>query len=94
MSLRRGFSVVADEPILVVEDVVTTGRSIRETLEVLVEAGAIPVGVTCIANRSGDDSLLGMPLVSLVSLDVPTFEPDACPECAAGTPAVKPGSRT
>lgn len=94
MTLRRGFRVSGGERILVVEDVVTTGRSTRETLQVLDAAGGRPMGVACLANRSGRDSLAGLPLNHLVSLEFPTYEPSDCPDCAAGSPAVKPGSRS
>ena len=93
MTLRRGFALEPAETLLLVEDVVTTGRSTGEVLDVIRELGAEPVGVACIANRSGEDSLGGLPIVSLVELAIPTFEPDACPDCDAGEPVEKPGSR-
>jgi len=93
MSLRRGFQLGPDLSVLVIEDVITTGRSTLETVDVIRFCGANPVGVACIANRSGKDTVGDLPLVSLVRLDIPTFEEADCPQCAAGDPIVKPGSR-
>jgi orotate phosphoribosyltransferase len=80
--------------VAVVEDVVTTGGSTRETIAVAQEAGAVVVGAASIIDRSGGSSDVGSPFHALVSLQVPTYDPAACPLCEAGTPAVKPGSRT
>ena len=91
--LRRGFLLGPGLSILVVEDVVTTGRSTLETVEAIRFCGGKPVGVACIANRSGLDDIGGLPLISLVALDIPTFEVSACPQCAARAPIQKPGSR-
>ena len=93
MTLRRGFRVEHCEKILLVEDVITSGRSTQETAVAVGEAGGIPIGVACIANRSGKSCLGDLPLVSLVELDIPTFEPSSCPLCAAGEEIIKPGSR-
>jgi len=93
MTLRRGFVLGPNLSVLVVEDVVTTGRSTLETVDAIRFCGADPVGVACIANRSGKNSIGNLPLVSLVALDFPTFETDACPQCAAREPIQKPGSR-
>ena len=92
MCLRRGFDV-AGERVVLVEDVVTTGLSSRETLDVIREAGAEPLAVACIANRSGHAELDGLPLLALLDLDVPSWDPESCPLCAAGDTPVKPGSR-
>lgn len=91
--LRRGFAISPGERILVVEDVVTTGLSTRETIEVARAAGAVVVGAASLVNRSGGTADVGVPLVSLVSLDLPTWQESACPLCAQGVPVVKPGSR-
>ena len=93
LTLRRGFSLDASERILVVEDVITTGGSTRETVEVATAAGAAVVGAASIIDRGNNDATLGMPLYSLVKLQVQAFEPAACPQCAQGLPVVKPGSR-
>jgi orotate phosphoribosyltransferase len=79
--------------VLVVEDVITTGLSTRETSEVARAAGATVVGAAAIIDRGHNDATLGVPLHALVQLDVPTYPPDSCPLCAKGEPVVKPGSR-
>jgi orotate phosphoribosyltransferase len=90
LRLRRGFEVAPGERVLVVEDVVTTGTSLREVLA-LVDPDAL-VGVGCLLDRSpGLD--LGLPLTSLARLQAPTWDPSECPLCAAGQAAVAPGSR-
>lgn len=93
MTLRRGFTVRPGERVLVVEDVVTTGGSTRETCEALRTAGALVVGAASIIDRSGGRADVGVPRVALATLDVPAVAPDACDLCARGVPAVKPGSR-
>ena len=91
--LRRGFVLGPGLSVLVVEDVVTTGRSTLETVEAIRFCGGKPVGVACIANRSGLNDIGGLPLISLIALDIPTFEVSACPQCTAHEPIQKPGSR-
>jgi len=94
MTLRRGFTVEAGERILLAEDVVTTGGSLREVQEMVTAAGADVVGVAALVDRtSGRDPGFGMPLVSLVEINVPAYEADDCPLCRDGLPLVKPGSR-
>ena len=93
MTLRRGFTVRPGENVLVVEDVITTGGSTRETIESLRAAGALVVGAASIIDRSGGRADVGVPRVALATLDVPALAPAACPQCAAGVPAIKPGSR-
>src|SRR5205823_9920581 len=93
MTLRRGFAVQPHERVLVVEDVITTGGSTRETIETLRDAGALVVGAASIIDRSGGRADVGVPRAALATLDVPALAPAACPQCAAGVPAVKPGSR-
>ena len=93
MTLRRGFAVRPGESVLVVEDVVTTGGSTRETIEALIEAGARVVGAASIIDRSGGRADVGVPRVALATLDVPAVAPSACDACARGEEAVKPGSR-
>ncbi len=92
--LRRGFTLTPGERVLVVEDVVTTGGSTRETIDVARAAGAHVVGAAAIIDRSGGNPGLNVPFHALVTLTVPTYPADACPLCASGTAAVKPGSRT
>src|SRR5438105_10214126 len=92
LTLRRGFIVGETDRVLVVEDVLTTGGSTRETMQVARAAGGHVVGAASIVNRARDVEL-GVPYVSLVPIDLPTFEPDKCPLCAQGMPVVKPGSR-
>jgi orotate phosphoribosyltransferase len=93
MTLRRGFTVRPGERVLVAEDVVTTGGSTREAIEALCGAGAEVVGAVSIIDRSGGRADVGVPRHALATLDVPAHDPAACPLCAAGVPAVKPGSR-
>lgn len=94
MTLRRGFSLAPTDRIVVIEDVVTTGGSTRETMKVADGTGAVVVGAGAIVDRSGGAATLGVPFHALALLEVPAYAPDACPLCAAGTPVVKPGSRT
>lgn len=93
LMLRRGFTLSPSDRVLVVEDVWTTGGSTRETMAVARAAGAQVVGVAVIINRSGGEPALDVPFTALAALTVPTFAPEQCPLCAAGTPVVKPGSR-
>jgi orotate phosphoribosyltransferase len=93
LSLRRGFTLSPNDRVLVVEDVFTTGKSTRETIEVARDAGAEVVGAAAIIDRSGGTINFGVPSHALVSLSVPTYEPEACPLCARGIPVIKPGSR-
>jgi orotate phosphoribosyltransferase len=93
LSLRRGFALASSDRVLVVEDVLTTGKSTRETIDVARAAGAHVVGVAAIVDRSGGTIDFGVPSRALVRLEVPTYDPDECPLCARGLPVVKPGSR-
>ena len=93
LTLRRGFVLSSSDRVLVVEDVFTTGKSTRETLDVAREAGANVVGAAAIVDRSGGTIDFGVPSYALVSLSVPTWDAEACPLCAQGIPVVKPGSR-
>ena len=94
LTLRRGFTMSADDRVIVVEDVITTGGSTRETMDVATTAGARVLGAASIVDRGSQTGRLEVPLVSLVKLEVPVYEPDSCPLCAKGDPVVKPGSRT
>jgi orotate phosphoribosyltransferase len=93
MSLRRGFTLEAGEPIVVVEDAITTGKSTREVLDAVTKAGARVLAVGSLVDRSLGDVDFGVPRRSLLRLEVPTWDAAACPLCAAGSPPVKPGSR-
>ena len=93
LMLRRGFSLTPGDRVLIVEDVITTGGSTMETARVADGAGAHAVGAAAIVDRSSGASKLELPLQALMTLNVPTFEPEKCPLCASGVPAVKPGSR-
>lgn len=94
MDLRRGFSVEPGTRVLVTEDVVTTGGSTREVMEVAARLGGVVVGVCSMVNRStGDNPFAPLPYKALLRVEVPNWEPAACPLCAAGVPLVKPGSR-
>lgn len=93
LALRRGFVLSDNDRVLVIEDVVTTGGSTRETMQVATAAGGYVVGAASIVDRSGGRSDLSVPFQALLDIDLPTYEPDACPLCAKGLPVVKPGSR-
>jgi orotate phosphoribosyltransferase len=97
LTLRRGFMLSETDRVLVVEDVLTTGGSTRETIQVARAAGAQVIGAASIVDRSGPsvarETDLGVPFAALLDVDLPTYEPDKCPLCAQGLPVVKPGSR-
>ncbi len=93
MRLRRGFSVKPGERVLVVEDVVTTGSSIKEVAELVREAGGEVVGFGFLVDRSLDPSGLGERSESLLKRHIDSYEPDHCPLCLEGIPVTKPGSR-
>jgi orotate phosphoribosyltransferase len=93
MTLRRGFSVEPGETALMIEDVVTTGGSSREVIEILRQAGAEVLAAGSIIDRSGGQVDLGVPRAALAVLKVVAYQPDQCPLCQQGIPVVKPGSR-
>jgi len=93
MTLRRGFSVKPSETAVVIEDVVTTGGSTREVIELLQAAGVRVQGAGSIIDRSGGRADLGVPRVALATLDVVAYSPEECPLCKRGIPVEKPGSR-
>jgi orotate phosphoribosyltransferase len=93
MTLRRGFTITPGEKTLVVEDVITTGGSTRETIDCLKEAGADVIGAASIIDRSGGDADVGVPRFALASLKVLATNPSECDACKMGEPVVKPGSR-
>jgi orotate phosphoribosyltransferase len=94
LTLRRGFSLSSDDRVVVIEDVVTTAGSTRETIEVARRAGAAVVAAGAIVNRGGGEPALGVPFHALATLSLPTYPPESCPLCATGRPVTKPGSRT
>ena len=91
--LRRGFELAPGEKVLVVEDIVTTGLSIRECIEALRKLGADVVAAACLVDRSAGEADVGVPLVALTQYKVPAYPADALPPELAAIPAVKPGSR-
>lgn len=93
MTLRRGFALERGETVVVVEDVVTTGKSTREVMAVVEAAGARVVGVASLVDRSGGEARFEVPFEALLRIAVETWSAAACPLCAAGSVAVKPGSR-
>ena len=93
LALRRGFTLAAADRVLVVEDVMTTGGSTRETIEVAKAAGGQVVGTASIVDRSGGTIRFEVPFASLLEIALPAYDPEQCPLCAQGLPVVKPGSR-
>ena len=93
MILRRGFSLRPEEKALVIEDVVTTGGTTREVIDVALAAGALVLAAGSIIDRSGGRVDLGVPRVALATLDVVAYPADFCPMCQEGIPVEKPGSR-
>ncbi len=91
--LRRGFELAKNQPVLMVEDIVTTGLSSRECLDAIRAAGGKPVAAACLIDRSGGSAKVGVKLVSLASVKFPAWEADKLPAHLRGTPGVKPGSR-
>ncbi|SFU94569.1 orotate phosphoribosyltransferase [Methylobacterium sp. 174MFSha1.1] len=92
-TLRRGFQIPKGARAVMVEDIVTTGLSSRECLAALTEEPGEVVGAACLIDRSGGKADLGLPLVALVTLDIPNYPADQLPPELAAIPAVKPGSR-
>jgi orotate phosphoribosyltransferase len=93
MTLRRGFSIEPGERAIVVEDVITTGGSTREVIEVVNSLGGEVAAVGSLIDRSGGSVDLGVPRRALAVLEVPTWSQSECPHCATGSVAIKPGSR-
>jgi orotate phosphoribosyltransferase len=91
MTLRRGFTIKPGENILIMEDVVTTGKSSLETAKVLEGMGGIVIGIGCIVDRKSSE--IDLPIYSAVELEFETYEADSCPLCKDGSSPVKPGSR-
>ena len=93
MYLRRGFTIKPGTRVLVVEDVVTTGGSVKEVMEIVKENGGIVAGVGSIVDRTGGKIDFGVPFQAVISMEVKSYEPDECPICKTGAPLIKPGSR-
>ena len=94
MALRRGFTIRPGEKVLVLEDVVTTGGSVREVISLVHNLGGVVIGVGSIVDRSNGNVDFGVPYHALIRLDVTSYDSTDCPLCKQGTPAIKPGSRT
>jgi orotate phosphoribosyltransferase len=94
LTLRRGFTLSPDDRVVVIEDVITTGGSTRETMEVARRAGATVIAAGSVMDRSGGKWTPDVPFQALATLSIPTYDPDACPLCAKGLPVTKPGSRS
>lgn len=95
MSLRRGFVINPGQRVLVVEDVVTTGGSVQEVMQVVREAGGEVVGVGVLVDRSGGKVDFGVKTRAVLTMEIQSWEPEQCPLCAEGKlPVVKPGSRS
>lgn len=91
-AFRRGFSISPGERVLVVDDVLTTGGSVREVVDEVRRLGGEVVGVAVMVDRSAGQIGFGAPLFSCLQLNIPSYSPEACPLCRAGLPLVKPGS--
>jgi orotate phosphoribosyltransferase len=93
MTLRRGFSLMPGERVLVVEDAVTTGGSVKEVIALCRTHGAEVAGVGALVDRTGGADPFDVPFEALARLSIPSWTPEECPLCAEGVPCVKPGSR-
>lgn len=93
MTLRRGFEVKPGERVLVCEDVVTTGGSVQEVVDLVKQSGGVVVGVAAVVDRSRSPVTFGSQFFSLLKMEVPVYRPEACPLCKENIPIVKPGSR-
>jgi orotate phosphoribosyltransferase len=93
LTLRRGFSLSSSDRVVIVEDVITTGLSTRETVDAASAAGAQVLGAAAVIDRGTDPARLNIPLFALVQLEVPAYRPEDCPLCAREVPVTKPGSR-
>lgn len=92
-ALRRGFELKAGSRVVVAENVVTTGGSVQEVIDLVRSLGSDVVAVVEVVDRSGGKVDFGVPNESLLQIDVKTYKPEECPMCKSGSPAVKPGSK-
>ena len=93
MTFRRGFTLKKGEKVLVAEDVVTTGKSTKECIKAVEEAGGIVTGIASIIDRSSGTAGFTVPFYPLAAVDVKSYNVEECPMCKEGIPCVKPGSR-
>lgn len=93
MMLRRGFHIEKGAKILITEDVLTTGKSTKETIDALAGYGGEVIGVLCIVDRTSGKLPFELPVYSAIKLDIETYEEESCPLCKQGSTPVKPGSR-
>ena len=93
MTFRRGFKLRPGEKVLAVEDVVTTGGSVREVVDLAKECGADVLGIATIVDRSQGTAVFGVPFYSLVSVEITAYKPEKCPLCREGVALQTPGSR-
>lgn len=94
MQLRRNFTISKGENVLIAEDVVTTGKSVKEVIDTIKPFNPRIVGIAGIVDRSGKEKPFGdIPYTSLLKMDIETYRPEECPLCKEGIPLVKPGSR-
>ena len=93
MNLRRGFEIKNGDKVIISEDVITTGKSTKEVIDLIEGLGGIVVGATCIVDRRGEDVEIGVPVYSALKIDIKTYDEENCPMCKGNIPAEKPGSR-
>lgn len=93
MTLRRGFEIKPGSRVLVVEDVITTGGSVKEVIDAVRTIGGEVVGVASVVDGSSGKALFDVPFKSAIKVDIDTFEPEECPMCKSGSKAVRPGNR-
>lgn len=94
MTLRRGFEIEEGMNVIIVEDVITTGKSSFETVDVIKSYGANVLALTALVNRSNKDEINGLPIISATKINVETWDEDDLPEDIKKIPAIKPGSRS
>lgn len=93
MTIRRGFEIKKGQKAIISEDVITTGKSFLEVVDIIKSLGGEVVGITCIVDRRAEGVEVDYPLYSAVKLDIKSYEKEECPMCKEGTPYIKPGSR-